>query len=94
MTTHQWTLICLAEECVEVAQRVTKLQRFGPMDIQPGQPLNNKERLEYELDDLITVIDLLAKSGVIRRPVVSSAKYAKLHAYATYAKSIGIIHDK
>jgi hypothetical protein len=49
----------LSEECAEVTQRASKLSRFGHKEIQPGQPLNNFERLRREKVDLLVVFDLL-----------------------------------
>ena len=53
MNLHQFLSDLLQEECNEVGQRASKLSRFGYDEIQPGQSLNNLERLEDEIDDLL-----------------------------------------
>lgn len=53
MNLHQFLSTLLQEECNEVGQRASKLSRFGYDEVQTGQPLNNLERLEDEIDDLL-----------------------------------------
>lgn len=55
----------LAEECAEVIQRATKLQRFGVEEVQPGQPFDNAHRLGLEVGDLLEVIDKAIEAGVV-----------------------------
>ena len=88
-------LICLAEECAEVAQRATKALRFGLGETQPGQPLTNAQRLHYELCDLLAVTDLLVEAVAIEgfesaevRDAIG-AKKAKIARYAKYSLSLG-----
>lgn len=59
MTRQELLLTQLAEECAEVAQRVSKALRFGLEEIQPGQSLNNAERIVEELIDLQAVWRML-----------------------------------
>ncbi len=56
-------LKCLIEECSEVIQRVTKAQRFGLDEIQPGQRLTNEERILEEVIDIQVVIEFLRECG-------------------------------
>lgn len=65
MNRQEHLLSCLAEECAEVAQRVSKALRFGLGEVQPGQPLRNSDRIEEELRDLFAVASILAAEGVI-----------------------------
>lgn len=58
-------LTSLAEESVEVAQRVTKALRFGLDDIQPGQQKTNRERIMEEVHDLRGVLRKLGEEGVL-----------------------------
>jgi NTP pyrophosphatase (non-canonical NTP hydrolase) len=64
MTKIQYLLTCLAEECGEVSQRATKGIRFGLDNIQDGQPLNNAERLVYEFNDMLGVLEMLREEGI------------------------------
>lgn len=63
MTRQELVLNQLAEECAEVAQRVSKALRFGLDEVQPGQSLTNAERILSELVDLRAVWLMLTKSG-------------------------------
>ena len=85
-------MLTLAEECAEVIQRVTKAQRWGLREIQPGQELNNEQRIRYELNDLYAVIDLLyERQGVelFRDNEQVIAKKAKVLHFMDYARQIG-----
>lgn len=58
----------LAEECAEVAQRVSKAARFGLHEIQPGQSFTNAERIMHEYADILGAIRLLTEEGILERP--------------------------
>jgi NTP pyrophosphatase (non-canonical NTP hydrolase) len=55
----------LAEECAEVIQRVTKMQRFGVEEVQPGQPHSNAQRLSLEVGDLIAMVHMAIEAKLI-----------------------------
>src|SRR4051812_41127187 len=65
MTKTEILLTLLAEECVETAQRATKAIRFGLDEIQEGQELNNAQRIVYEFNDILAVIELLEDENLI-----------------------------
>ena len=65
MTRKDYLLIVLQEECVETAQRVSKALRFKPEEIQEGQDLTNAERIVYEFNDIVAVMELLQEEGII-----------------------------
>ena len=67
MNLEQYLLTLLVEECAEVAQRATKAQRFGMNEVQPGQDLNNFQRLNGEINDLMTVMGLLQEFNWLHR---------------------------
>jgi NTP pyrophosphatase (non-canonical NTP hydrolase) len=52
-------LTITAEECNEVAQRITKALRFGISNIEEGQPYNNLERIMHEYNDLVAMLEML-----------------------------------
>jgi hypothetical protein len=63
MPEQENVLLCVIEECVEVAHRVSKILRFGLDETQPGFP-PNRERLVGEINDLLGAIELLQEKGV------------------------------
>ncbi|MCI0620064.1 MAG: hypothetical protein L0387_00030 [Acidobacteria bacterium] len=72
----------LAEECAEVAIRASKAQRFGMHEVQPGQRLNNRARLETELDDLRAVAEMLVCRTLAWRRLEKRRKVKKYMDYA------------
>ena len=55
----------LIEECAEVQQRATKALRFGLKEVQPGQNLNNIERMSEELGDVFCVLEHCKKADLL-----------------------------
>lgn len=78
MTRQDHLVTIVAEECVETAQRATKILRFGMDEIQPGQELNNAARLVQEFFDLSTVMYMLAEHDEVFK-----------REYENYERSIG-----
>lgn len=65
MTPFQEHLIaCLIEECAEVQQACTKIQRFGGQGHYDNGE-SNLDALYNELQDLLAVIDLCRTGGII-----------------------------
>lgn len=84
MTKDQHLLTILAEECAEVAQRAAKAIRFGLEEVQPGQLLSNRQRLEHELADLHTVAHMLSLNVG-----VSLEKAEKVEHFMSYSRELG-----
>ena len=63
MTEQEYYLICLIEECAEVAQRCSKALRFSLEEVQPGQALSNADRILQEYYDLKSMIKMLQSEG-------------------------------
>ena len=101
MTRHEHLLTILAEECAEVAQRVSKALRFGVLEVQPGQEKTNAERIVEELIDLKAVWRLLSGSfggGVVLPKVAAGdefkmieAKVAKVERYLAFSVGRGLV---
>jgi NTP pyrophosphatase (non-canonical NTP hydrolase) len=68
----------LQEECAEVIQAVSKISRFGIDNFKPGKPKTNREHLEEELGDMLAMICILQKMGVIDQNALESATKAKI----------------
>ena len=93
LTEEQYLLICLAEECTEVTQRVTKQLRFGSDEVQPGQPLNNAERTAGELNDLLATHGRLIETRALPTPDPAAilAKFGKIDRYMNYSRERGTL---
>lgn len=95
LTETEHIIAILSEECDEVSQRALKALRFGVDDIQAGQELTNKERLIYELCDLMAVVEMLQEidvlpSNIFKRETIFKKKM-KVAKYMEYAKGVGTL---
>lgn len=68
----------LQEECAEVIQAVSKINRFGLDNFKPGKPKTNREHLEEELGDMLAMIDIMLEKSVISQDKLELAKQAKI----------------
>lgn len=91
----QFLLLHLIEECAEVQQRATKALRFGLDEVQPGQDLNNLQRLSGELNDLFAVVDLLQQieggNHLVSDEDHQDAKFQKILQFACYSVEQGTL---
>lgn len=85
MTREQALLGQAAEECAELAQRLSKAQRFGLREVQPDQPLDNHARILLEFTDLIAVLDLLDITTSMVFDVEIQQKQSKVERYLRYS---------
>lgn len=89
MNEQELLLCCLAEECAEVAQRVSKALRFGLSEVQPGQDLDNAARITGELVDLNAVLTMLMDAGALPHLPMETAPYEakreKVRKYMAYS---------
>jgi hypothetical protein len=91
ITSVDYLLTCIAEECAEVAQRATKAIRFTLDEKEPGQELTNKERLVQEFNDLYAIMEMLNEMGVIDEFINLEAiekKKLKVEKFWEYSKAI------
>ena len=93
MNLQEHLLTCLAEECMETAQRITKALRFGLHEVQPGQRLSNLDRIGLEYGDFLAVKQLLTEHGVEIRTNLDhvAAKKDKVMKFAQYAREQGTL---
>ena len=76
----------LQEECAEVIQAVSKISRFGLDNLKPGKPKTNREHLEEELGDLIAMVDILTRNGVVDSANIEMAATAKIEKLKQWSK--------
>jgi hypothetical protein len=103
MTRKEHLLTIAAEECNEVAQRISKALRFSLEEVQPGQDMTNAQRILLEYNDLICVLLMLHEEGHL--PAVSPtkdpicnmawvyAKKAKVDKFLLHSKENGTLTD-
>jgi len=96
MNRPEYLLECLSEECNEVGQRVSKALRFSLQEIQPGQPLNNAERIVEELRDVLAVTLILIEEGVLPNfdfveDVGAIAKRLKIEKFMSISRETGAL---
>ena len=76
----------LIEECAEVIQAVSKVKRFG-IDSEIGVfDETNRDRLEQEIGDVLTMIDLLYVKGIISNENVLEAQKRKIEKLKLWSK--------
>lgn len=95
MTREEHLLICLAEECDEVGQRVMKALRFGLSEVQAGQELTNAERILDEMQDLVAVYTILSNEGIV--PDIGfvdvNRKLAKIEKFMAISRREGVLSN-
>jgi hypothetical protein len=89
-TPHQRELLeILIEECAEVQQRATKMLRFGVNEVQPGQLLDNSERLGLEVGDVTEMVDRCIKAGLIPAEAIEVGRTNKRRQLAKFMQTEG-----
>ena len=78
----------LIEECAEVQQRATKLLRFGVRETQPGQALDNAHRLGREVGDLLEVVDMTVREGLIPADAIEQGRTVKRRQLARFMQTV------
>ena len=95
MTREEHLLLILAEECAEVAHRVSKALRFGVMEVEPGQELTNGCRIAMEVDDLYAMVEMLREGHLIPggSDLQRKEKKAKVEKYLAYSSECGTLES-
>jgi NTP pyrophosphatase (non-canonical NTP hydrolase) len=75
----------LQEECAEVIQAVSKINRFGLDNIKPGKPKTNREHLEEEIGDLYAMINILQELNIVSWSNIEQAAEAKVEKLKTWS---------
>src|SRR3546814_8926823 len=91
MNYDEYLLDVAAEECADIAQRISEALRFSLGEVQPGQALTNAERIVGELVDLKAMVEMLEERGLIDcaplhdRSLIA-AKKAKVEKFSAYSE--------
>ncbi len=97
MNREEHLLTITAEECGEVAQRLTKILRFGVFETQPGNERDNNSRFYQELADLLAMVEMLEDEGITAKinPVLMTQwkmnKKKKVEHFLEYSKEQGTL---
>lgn len=103
MTRKEHLLTIAAEECNEVAQRISKALRFSLEEVQPGQDLTNAWRILQEFTDLYTVMLMLHEEGHLPscssgHPLVNMnwayAKKQKIEKFLEHSEANGTLEKE
>ena len=94
MTRTELLLVLLMEECDETSQRASKAIRFGLDEVQEGQELNNAQRLVYEFNDVLAVMQVMIDEGLIdnehdKCKQAINAKKGKIKQWLAYSAKCG-----
>lgn len=96
MNLTEHLLTCLAEECAEVQQAVSKALRFGMDDGRPESQTTNAQDIARELVDVLAIVEMLEEAGVITLPKNKEAriiqKKIRVVDCMKYAKARGVLH--
>jgi NTP pyrophosphatase (non-canonical NTP hydrolase) len=82
---EQEILIIAQEECAEVIQEISKIFRFG-IDNSHKEGVTHRAKLEMEVGDLLTMIDLLVEHNVITTEGITKAKQDKKDKLKLWSK--------
>lgn len=97
MRRAEYLLTVLQEECGEVVQAAAKIQRFSSGGVGPGESKTNAELLVGELIDVIAMIEMLEREGVISMPsmetiqAMAQRKQAKVESYMRLSVEVGAL---
>ena len=82
MTRDEHLQLIAIEECGELAHRLSKALRFGMDQVQPNQPLTNRERIIAEYCDLIAAMEMIGITSLDRAMI--DAKHRKVERYLAF----------
>lgn len=98
----EYLLLCLEEELLETAHRVSKAIRFGLDEVQPGQDKTNGERIIEELEEVIEVYSMIKfQENAEYIPFPSNIlilgnrqdKRDRLEKYMKFSQELGILQE-
>ncbi len=84
MNREQYLLTKLAEECSEVTKVALKAQQFGLDGTKEDGGLTNREKLNAELQDLFSIVEMLCREIKIGFEVDENALHKKMEKVNFY----------
>jgi len=96
MERQEHLLTIIIEECDEISQRATKALRFGLTEKQKDQDFTNAQRLVYEFNDLIAVMKMMEREGLlpeIYNGSMQNLKIDKIEQYLKYSSECGTLNN-
>ena len=95
MNRREHLITIAAEECAELAQELSKANRFGMKDGYPGKVETNAERIRSEFNDLVATLHLLEdETGEILTMLLESdmrSKQRRVEEFLVYSKTVGTL---
>ena len=99
MTEIEYLLVCLGEECAEIAKLTSKSIRFGLNSTDPTQNNDtNLYEMAHELNDVLAVVEMLEERGVSIDSIRTSNesqqildKKAKVEKYMQISRELGTL---
>ena len=92
MNKAEHLLTCLAEECAEIHQAVSKALRFGIDD--KYKETTPRQDIESEFTDLVAIVELLEEEGIMTigtTQIEIDQKKARVRKYMDYAREHGTL---
>jgi hypothetical protein len=83
----------LAEECAEVIQAVTKIQRHGLHSRHPGSGQSNQTDLSKELGQVAAIVRLAREAKILDDVVLHGAELQKLNSIGRYLHHATVSED-
>ena len=94
MNREQYLFKILEEESSEVGQEASKCMRFTPHHKSPIYELTNIQKLQVELTDLFTAVDMIERHlGVTFDKTPCAKKEARIEEYYEISKSLGTVRN-
>jgi NTP pyrophosphatase (non-canonical NTP hydrolase) len=94
MNKLQYLMSLLMEEASEVSQAANKCNRFTPEHVYEAYGNSNLERLQIEITDFMTVLNMIEeelKTEFSKEP--SQAKRERIELYMHASRLMGTLHD-
>lgn len=99
MTREELLLSILSEECCEVGQVVSKILRFGLEDCNPKTKMSNRDHLEKETTDVLTIISMLRDEETLSQESCPTLelemilKRNRVERYLKLSKELGRLNE-